>query len=69
MALHRSQKLNLLRLLVLLIVTLAGIKFFFRDRWVLWLAGATSRPSLSVKPEVPPLAHEEHGKRGQGLLA
>uniref|UniRef100_A0A803TAA5 Hexosaminidase D n=1 Tax=Anolis carolinensis TaxID=28377 RepID=A0A803TAA5_ANOCA len=31
MALHRSQKLNLLRLVVLLTVVLAGIKFFFRD--------------------------------------
>lgn len=35
MALHRNQKLNLLRLVVLLTVTLAGIKFFFRDRLVL----------------------------------
>ncbi|KAL7979047.1 hypothetical protein Chor_015071 [Crotalus horridus] len=32
MAFHRSQKLNLLRLAVLLTVALAGIKFFFRDR-------------------------------------
>lgn len=32
MALHRTQKLNLLRLLVLLTVVLAAIKYFFRDR-------------------------------------
>ncbi|XP_077172953.1 hexosaminidase D-like isoform X2 [Paroedura picta] len=31
MALHRSQKLNLLRIVVLLTVALAGLKFFFRD--------------------------------------
>ncbi|XP_013920231.1 PREDICTED: hexosaminidase D-like isoform X2 [Thamnophis sirtalis] len=35
MALHRSQKLNLLRLAVLLTVALAGIKFFFRDSFTL----------------------------------
>ncbi|KAJ7306092.1 hypothetical protein JRQ81_010458 [Phrynocephalus forsythii] len=35
MALHRSQKLNLLRLAVLLTVVLAGIKFFFRDSFTL----------------------------------
>ncbi|XP_044308512.1 hexosaminidase D-like [Varanus komodoensis] len=35
MALHRSQKLNLLRLAVLLTVALAGIKFFFRDSFML----------------------------------
>ncbi|XP_078237549.1 hexosaminidase D [Pogona vitticeps] len=35
MALHRNQKLNLLRLAVLLTVILAGIKFFFRDSFTL----------------------------------
>uniref|UniRef100_T1E6B1 beta-N-acetylhexosaminidase n=1 Tax=Crotalus horridus TaxID=35024 RepID=T1E6B1_CROHD len=35
MAFHRSQKLNLLRLAVLLTVALAGIKFFFRDSFTL----------------------------------
>ncbi|XP_042336643.1 hexosaminidase D-like isoform X2 [Sceloporus undulatus] len=35
MALHRSQKLNILRLVVLLTVVLAGIKFFFRDSFTL----------------------------------
>lgn len=32
MACQRSTKLNLLRLAVLLVVALAGIKFLFRDR-------------------------------------
>ncbi|KAL8174905.1 UNVERIFIED_CONTAM: hypothetical protein K2H54_005404, partial [Gekko kuhli] len=35
MALHRSQKLNLLRIAVLLTVALAGLKFFFRDSFTL----------------------------------
>ncbi|CAI5792424.1 hexosaminidase D-like isoform X2 [Podarcis lilfordi] len=35
MALHRTQKLNLLRLLVLLTVVLAAIKYFFRDSFSL----------------------------------
>lgn len=32
MAFQRSHRLNLLRLVVLLLVALAGIKFLFRDR-------------------------------------
>lgn len=32
MAFQRSHKLNLLRIVVLLLVALAGIKFLFRDR-------------------------------------
>lgn len=32
MAFQRSHRLNLLRLIVLLLVALAGIKFLFRDR-------------------------------------
>lgn len=32
MAFQRSHKLNLLRIAVLLLVALAGIKFLFRDR-------------------------------------
>lgn len=32
MAFQRSHKLNLLRIAVLLVVALAGIKFLFRDR-------------------------------------
>ncbi|XP_048351549.1 hexosaminidase D-like isoform X2 [Sphaerodactylus townsendi] len=35
MVLHRNQKLNLLRIVVLLTVALAGLKFFFRDSFTL----------------------------------
>ncbi|XP_061456118.1 hexosaminidase D-like isoform X2 [Rhineura floridana] len=35
MALHRTQKLNLLRLVVLLTIVLAAIKFFYRDSFML----------------------------------
>ncbi|XP_070811149.1 hexosaminidase D-like isoform X1 [Pituophis catenifer annectens] len=45
MALHRSQKLNLLRLAVLLTVALAGIKFFFRDSFTLDQRREVSRES------------------------
>ncbi|XP_066496782.1 hexosaminidase D-like isoform X1 [Tiliqua scincoides] len=69
MALHRSQKLNLLRLLVLLTVTLAGIKFFFRGSFSLdqqkdpnressfW--GKPGEPKESAKPQDRSLGHQD----------
>ncbi|XP_068764878.1 hexosaminidase D-like [Struthio camelus] len=43
MAFQRSHKLNLLRLAVLLVVALAGIKFLFRDSFTLELPKAAGR--------------------------
>ncbi|OXB68824.1 hypothetical protein ASZ78_002239 [Callipepla squamata] len=45
MALQRSHKLNLLRIAVLLVVALAGIKFFFRDSLTLQLHKHISKDS------------------------
>ncbi|XP_053131660.1 hexosaminidase D-like isoform X2 [Hemicordylus capensis] len=66
MALHRNQKLNLLRLVVLLTVALAGVKFFFRDSFTqdpqkgsgqessFW--GKAGDPEPSAPPRARPLA-------------
>ncbi|XP_026715123.1 hexosaminidase D-like isoform X2 [Athene cunicularia] len=45
MAFQRSHRLNLLRLVVLLLVALAGIKFFFRDSFTLELHKHVSKDS------------------------
>ncbi|XP_054848597.1 hexosaminidase D-like [Eublepharis macularius] len=45
MALHRNQKLNLLRIAVLLTAALAGLKFFFRDSFMLDQHKGPSRES------------------------
>ncbi|KFQ14449.1 hypothetical protein N330_08884, partial [Leptosomus discolor] len=45
MAFQRSHRLNLLRLVVLLLVTLAGIKFLFRDSFTLELHKHVSKDS------------------------
>ncbi|KFW04353.1 hypothetical protein N326_06207, partial [Eurypyga helias] len=45
MAFQRSHRLNLLRLLVLLLVALAGIKFLFRDSFTLELHRHVSKDS------------------------
>ncbi|KGL86007.1 hypothetical protein N301_13385, partial [Charadrius vociferus] len=45
MAFQRSHRLNLLRLVVLLLVALAGIKFLFRDSFTLELHKHVSKDS------------------------
>ncbi|KFO11566.1 hypothetical protein N312_06326, partial [Balearica regulorum gibbericeps] len=45
MAFQRSHRLNLLRLIVLLLVALAGIKFLFRDSFTLELHKHVSKDS------------------------
>ncbi|XP_060116864.1 hexosaminidase D-like [Heteronotia binoei] len=69
MAFHRNQKLNLLRIVVLLTVALAGLKFFFRDSFTLDQHKGTGGESIfwgragdlkeSAQPWDGSLAHPE----------